>query len=399
MRQRVPVSIVCVFNDPEVLDGCLLRSVADLLPTAPQTEVITVDNCAGAFQSAAEALMHGANRARHDFISFTHQDVVLHSLVALEEAAGVMLGDPLLGVVGCSGIDSAGGMHGRIRDRAVLTGRRAERPVPVDSVDEVQFMVRAADLLAQPLSNDPDLAWHAYAVEYGLRLAAMGRLVAAMDLPLTHNSLTVNLARLDDAHAAVGARYPDRLPVRTTCGVIRAPEKAQGPLARRLQPHRWRYRWLRESLMAHRGLRRVGPAVSVLADIRLHFDDVLGDAADVTIVNVDDGWFGSNRQSDITVHRRNRIARLEAATFGEVCQRVQSRGPDESFLVTNLTLPQLAGFDLAPSDPPLILGYHLETGYWLLLGPAALRPGPDWLAPRAVPAWGSLAASVARSAE
>ena len=386
VSRREPVSIVCVFNDPEVLADCLSRSVTQLLPTAPLTELITVDNTRHEYRSAGSALGHGVAQATHDYISFVHQDVVLHSLVAMEEAAGRMADDPALGMLGCSGIDAQGTMSGRMRDRAVLIGRSAPTPTPVDSLDEVQFMLRAEDVRASPISEDPALAWHAYAVEYGLRLRAGGRVVAAVDIPLTHNSLTINLDRLDVAHAAVARRYPSALPVRTTCGIIRLPGRTEGGLAHLLRPHRWRYRWFRESLMAHRGVRRIRRARPVLSDIRLDLDEVLGATSDVTVVNVDDGWFGTSNASSVTVKRRGAQVHLTSSTLDGTCRMLATRSDAASVLVTNVTPDQLARLDVGSAEPVPRLGCHLDMGYWLLVGPAASIHARDWGAPRAVPA-------------
>ena len=56
-----------------------------------------------------------------------------------------------------------------MRDRVVMIGEQAYA-TDVDSVDEVLFMIERKRALAEPLSEDPDLAWHAYAVEYGARV-------------------------------------------------------------------------------------------------------------------------------------------------------------------------------------------------------------------------------------
>ena len=108
------------------------------------------------------------------------------------------------------------------------------------------------------------MVWHAYAVEYGLRVRRLGLRVGVTDIPLTHNSLTVNLARLDVAHAAVAARYPEMLPVRTTCGVV-ARQTVRSSSGGWLGSQRWRYSWLRESLTVRRA-RRITAAPIVLAD-------------------------------------------------------------------------------------------------------------------------------------
>ena len=118
----------------------------------------------------------------------------------------------------------------------------------VDSLDELLFVIPRELVLREPLAEAAELAWHAYAVEYGLRVRSLGLRVCAVDIPLTHNSLTTNLARLDEAYEAVASRYPEAMPVQAPCGVV-------GRRARRragiLDAHRWRYRWLRESLKVH----------------------------------------------------------------------------------------------------------------------------------------------------
>ena len=108
------------------------------------------------------------------------------------------------------------------------------------------------------------MVWHAYAVEDGLRVRRLGLRVGVTDIPLTHKSLTVNLARLDVAHAAVAARYPEMLPVRTTCGVV-ARQTVRSSSGGWLGSQRWRYSWLRESLTVRRA-RRITGAPIVLAD-------------------------------------------------------------------------------------------------------------------------------------
>ena len=84
---RTPVSIVCVYNDPAVLESCLAASIKAGPGASRQTEVIPVDNVSNAFASAGAALNHGARMARNEVVVFVHQDVYLHSLPALEAAA------------------------------------------------------------------------------------------------------------------------------------------------------------------------------------------------------------------------------------------------------------------------------------------------------------------------
>ena len=164
----------------------------------------------GTYPSAGAALNHGVSRAANDVVVFVHQDVLLHSLTAIKEAAALMRPGGF-GVLGAAGIRREGQIVGYIRDRVVLLGEQALDPVDVDSLDEVLFMAPRSQLLRDRLTENADMAWHGYAVEYGLRVRRQGLRVGVIDIPLTHNSLTVNLARLDAAHMAIGAEYQEML--------------------------------------------------------------------------------------------------------------------------------------------------------------------------------------------
>ena len=96
--RRVPVSIICVFNDPEVRRACLDRSIAEHRDEGT-VEYIPIDNVDGSFPTAGAALNHGASLARQHLV-FVHQDVYLHSLAALEVAAVAFAADPTIGLMG-----------------------------------------------------------------------------------------------------------------------------------------------------------------------------------------------------------------------------------------------------------------------------------------------------------
>jgi Glycosyltransferase like family len=383
--RREPVSVICVFSDAEVRRRCLDRSIAERAEGV-EIEYLPVDNTAGAFETAGEALNHGASLARNDYLVFVHQDVYLHSLEALERAAGTLADDPSVGVLGAAGITSGGRIVGRVRDRVVLIGEAAAEPVDVDSVDEVLFMARRSLIAREPLSDAPELAWHAYALELGLRARSLGLRVCALDMPLTHNSLTTNLDRLDAAYAALASRYPEALPVRATCGWVRAPAPPRRGAAA-LRPYRWRYRWLRESLAAHAARSRVGAERCVLGDIRLDIDDVVGEdsTAPLLVVNLD-----REREVDdeapLELIRGTTPIRLAARPLSGVAEVLAGADRSTPILLTNLARGDLRA--LAPHLPPgpRLLGFRREIGYWLLLGRAAAAAAPpSWRTAKARP--------------
>lgn len=381
--RREAVSIVCVFNDPMVRQRCLDRSIDLLQHEVADVDYVPVDNVGGAFPTAGAALNHGVSRARHDYVVFVHQDVHLHSLVALEEAAGILAGDNGFGVLGTFGFAPNGDPAGFIRDRVVLLGSPISRPIDVDSLDEVLFMAPRRLLRQHPLTESPDLAWHAYAIEYGLRARSLGLRVGAAAIPVTHNSLTVNLDRLNVAHRAVAAAYPNHLPVRTTCGTITTSEApTRTPL---LQSQRWRYRWAKGSVAAHAVRRAAGSGSVVLNDIRLDIDSVIAGAPEpFRVFNVDpSGTFRDGVQGPLELYRRDRKVLFSAGGTAELHDTVRSLNPSHAALLTNLDDEQLHLLRPSLKGRGHVIGLHEGFGCWILLGTTVVPV--SWRSRRATP--------------
>src|SRR5690242_9180503 len=107
-NRREPVTIVTVFNDLEVRRSCLDRSLEAHAHNGSRLDYVPVDNICSSFASAGAALNYGAAQARHDYVVFVHQDVYLHSLKAVEEAAGMLANDETIGLLGAFGVTSEG---------------------------------------------------------------------------------------------------------------------------------------------------------------------------------------------------------------------------------------------------------------------------------------------------
>jgi hypothetical protein len=385
-EQRASVSIVCVYNNPAVREQCLDRSVALSGGDTQDVEYLPIDNVNGAYPSAGAALNHGVSLAKNEFVVFVHQDVFLHSLAALKEAAGAMQ-EGGFGLLGAVGIRPDGGITGRVRDRVVLLGDPVAQPADVDSVDEVLFLAPRSQLLREPLTESHDMAWHAYAVEYGLRVRRLGLRTGVADIPLTHNSLSTNVARLDVAHQAVASVYPDLLPVRTTCGVITA--KAGGRAW--LPEHRWRYRWLRESLTmqrAHPGTPAGAPLTSaVLADIREDVDHVISRSPGrrLNILNLCPGGFTDSAQDPLELTRGDGTITVAARGMTDIQSALAGYGSGSRLLLTNLSRADLTMLAARLPSVPRVLGFHTGIGFWLLVGAPVAELPEQWRAQRATP--------------
>lgn len=382
----MPVSIVCVFNDEQVRRRCLDRSIEDGRASAPDTEYIPMDNTTHKYATAGAALNAGAAVARHDVVAFAHQDVALHSLPALEEAAAHLL-DEKLGLLGAVGIASDGRIIGRMRDRVILIGESTDTPIDVDSLDEVLFLIRRDQVLEHPLSTSADLAWHAYAVEYGMRVRRLGLRVAAVDIPHTHNSMTTNLARLREAHEKVAALYPEQTPLRTTCGVVGAHRRTLSG-EKLLEPQRWRYRWAKESVKVHRLRRRTGFDRWVLGDIRIDVDGLLAVLPDppLRIVSWTDGSrFADAGEKPLDLLRGDVAVELSSGDVPRLLEAVQEAARGASVLLTDLNAGALTTLRREVGDRPAIAGWDSSIGAWLVLGPAAALAPPVWTTNRARP--------------
>jgi Glycosyltransferase like family len=357
------LSIVCVFNNTRVREECLDASIK-AYDGPYEVEYIPVDNTEHAFATAGAALNDGVRRATHDTVVLVHQDVYLHSIDRLVEASGWLTTDRW-GLLGACGIAHDGAVLGRLRDRVLLTGEPAPSPREVDSVDEVLFMVRRDLVLEHPLSEQADLAWHAYGVEYGARLRRMGLRVGAIDAAITHNSLSINLARLDVAHHFVGEHYPEHLPIRTTCGTIGSTRTGLRDVSL-VRTHGWRVRWARETARALAISRTVDVPV-VLSDIRDQIDLVGPPDIPVHVLNLDRvGGFHEYESAPLDVHRHDRP--LTMRSFPDVASLIGALSdvPAEAHVLADVDRQDFSEVVHAPGRPRSWVAGTQSIGDWLL---------------------------------
>jgi len=386
-RPYASVSIICVYNNLAVREHCLDRSIKALSNEAAEVEYLPVENVNNTYSSAGAALNHGVSLAKNEVVAFAHQDVYLHSLTALKEAAGQLQQAGSFGLLGAVGVRTDGQLVGRIRDRVLLAGEIVDRPTEVDSVDEVLFLAPRSQLLSEPLVESHDLAWHAYAVEYGLRMRRKGLRTGVTNIPLTHNSLSINMERLDNAHQAVAKRYSDLLPVTTTCGTITAKTSQENRFVW-FPSQRWRYRWLRDSVALQGARKTAGRIVGVLADIRHDVDDLIERAPGrrLHIFNCSTGRpFVPDDQEPLELSRRDGVVVFSDCAISQVPAALADLPPGSWTLLTNLSETDMKVLEPQLSVAPTVLGFHMATGLWLLLGATFTELPDSWRSNRATP--------------
>ena len=299
---------------------------------------------------------------------FVHQDVFFHSIEAVLHAAQEMERGHF-GVLGAIGIRSDGHIVGSVRDRTVLLGDPVAEPTDVDSVDEFLFMVPRQLIMREPLTESPDIAWHAYAVEYGLRVRKLGLRVGVVQIPVTHNSLANNLARLDVAHARVAAWYRDMLPIRTTCGVL---TRKMGDGSRRswLASLSYRYRRIATPVAAERKVHRYSNAPIVHADIRFEIDELIDQAPGqrIYIINNTSGKRFADDGSLLELKRLGKSVFLVARELIDLPLAANHYPPDAWLLITNLVPQNIREMEQGFVQRDRIIGFHTNIGYWMIVG-------------------------------
>jgi hypothetical protein len=235
-------------------------------------------------------------------------------------------------------------------------------------------MARRQQVIRHPLAEASDLSWHAYAVEYCVRMRSLGLRVTAAEIPLTHNSLSTNLALLAEAHEWIAKAYPEQLPVVTTCGTVQARPPAPRILGSLLGSQKWRYRWLLESLSAHR-LRSCAEVttVTVLGDIRWDIDAICSAAelAEASVISaMPAGATASSIGRAVELSRRDVRFRFEAADEASLASLVTSQPADRTVLVTNASFGTVGTVAGALAGRKVLLGFNVNIGAWLLTGPA-----------------------------
>jgi hypothetical protein len=184
------ISVICVYNDSNIVQTCLLESLSE---QETGCETIIIDNAQNRFKSAAAALNWGATRASGEYIMFVHQDVVLPSKAFFDGLEALLDSLPNLGVAGIAGINGRGGpflqrLKNKInhrpqqRFRNVITqgpqrdswGTPITAPERVQTLDECLVIIPKKVWRMMQFDEAVCDGWHLYAADYCLSIAAQG---------------------------------------------------------------------------------------------------------------------------------------------------------------------------------------------------------------------------------
>lgn len=167
------ISIVCVYNNKDIIETYLLKS---LNTQSHNYELILIDNTPNKFSSAAEALNLGGKKATGQYIMFVHQDFQLDSDDWLDEAEKIIKKQDNLGVAGVAG------RSGRDFISNIKTGYppkfagtvQVKEPKRVQTLDECLFIIPKEIFNKIRFDEITCDNWHLYATDYCLSVQNEG---------------------------------------------------------------------------------------------------------------------------------------------------------------------------------------------------------------------------------
>jgi len=180
-------SIICIYNNREILDNYLLKSLDN---QKTNFELILVDNSSDKFESAAEALNYAGQKAKGDYLMFIHQDFEFDSNNWLEEAKKTLSFLDNLGIAGIAGkYDRKLISNIKTGYPPVLAG-----PIQIEKPEKVQTLDECLIIIPKKLFNkirfDEIVCdnWHLYATDYCLMVKKAGYDVYVLPLGGYHAS-------------------------------------------------------------------------------------------------------------------------------------------------------------------------------------------------------------------
>ncbi|HFI0131861.1 TPA: glycosyltransferase family 2 protein [Streptococcus suis] len=182
------ISIICIHNDQEVLEKNLLRTLRE--QSFKDYELILVDTTQLAFNSAAEALNYGGEKAKGEIIVFVHQDIQLTSKFFLEELAKHSK-EYDFGIAGVAGVgvnfeSFSRIVHGSHKEYSAKNYEFTE-PINALSLDECLLIIPKNMFEKNKFSNLGN-TWHLYGTDYSLKMLSLGNRVLILPISLWHLS-------------------------------------------------------------------------------------------------------------------------------------------------------------------------------------------------------------------
>jgi GT2 family glycosyltransferase len=189
------ISVVCVYNNRQILEECLLES---LRSQTVDYELMLVDNTTGTFSSAAKALNYGGAKAVGKYLMFVHQDVKLLASTWLEDVEMILESLPNIGVAGIAGVsEQLKGISSNLKegDPPMKTCHLPlEKPLEVQTLDECLVIIPKIIFDEHIFDEEVCDDWHLYAVDYCLSIKQLGYRVFVLPNLAHHRSAAYSMS-------------------------------------------------------------------------------------------------------------------------------------------------------------------------------------------------------------
>ena len=214
------VSVICVYNDKSCYESELRSS---LKHQDIDYEILAIDNREKAFNSAAEALNYGANRAKGDILVFSHQDIYLKREKELRLFAEAIEKEPCGVIIGTQGVKEPSNVYysnitaGKEYVGSVVKDYE-EKMYEVSSVDEGFFGMKKATWDMLKFNETLCDNWHLYGVEICLHTRKAGGHVYVWPSQLHHFSMgNISLGYMRNLKELCKYYHKDFKYIWTTC--------------------------------------------------------------------------------------------------------------------------------------------------------------------------------------
>lgn len=183
------ISLICVSNDKEVLNECLIKSLS---LQKGEFELIVIDNTESVWHSAATALNEGARKAKGDFLIFVHQDFIFESNNWLLDFVKFSNELESFGAAGVAGAAKNQGIVSNITHNWPIPVRvgyfEISKPIKVQTLDECLISIPRTVFSRFPFDEGTCDNWHLYGVDLSLTVLENGMNVYVLPLPGYHKS-------------------------------------------------------------------------------------------------------------------------------------------------------------------------------------------------------------------
>jgi glycosyltransferase involved in cell wall biosynthesis len=189
------MSIICVYNNKEILNKYLIESLKNQTATY---ELILVDNRSNKFKSAASALNHGAKQAHGDYFVFAHQDIYFSDVEWIKNTLNELEKLEKIGIVGVAGKTTDSLVRSNIKQGITpvdVSPYKIKKVEKASTLDECLFIIPREVYLENNLNEVTCPDWHLYAVDYVYDIKNKGLEAYLIPSLLEHRSKGASMSK------------------------------------------------------------------------------------------------------------------------------------------------------------------------------------------------------------